>query len=141
MVGETAVGVVLETAVKPPRAALHVRILVNLVTAPAAAAPIEQAHQTVRVGVAVAQEAAEVVGDARYRPAGGAREALRPERENLGAQRRAHALVGVEAQHPVVARRIDGELLLRAVTGPVALDDPRPEGGGEFARAVGGMGV
>jgi len=59
--------------------------------------------------------------------------------ENLRAQRRAHALVGVEAQHPVVACRIDGELLLRAVTRPVALDDPRSEGGRELARAVGGM--
>jgi len=40
-----------------------------------------------------------------------------------------------------VACRIDGELLLRAVTRPVALDDPRPQGGREFARAVGGMRV
>src|ERR1700694_694758 len=129
MGGETAVSVVLETAAKLGRAALPARILVNLVTAPAAAPPVEQANQAVRVGVAVAQEAAEVVGDARHRPAGGCREALRPERENLRAQRRAHALVGVEAQHPVVACRIDGELLLRAVTRPVALDDPRPQGG------------
>jgi len=62
MVGETAVGVVLETAAKLGRAALHARILVNLVTAPAAVPPVEQANQAVRVGVAVAQEAAEAAG-------------------------------------------------------------------------------
>src|SRR5256885_17011536 len=32
-------------------------------------------------------------------------------------------------------RSIDGELLLRAETRPVALDDPRPQGGREFARS------
>jgi hypothetical protein len=32
---------------------------------------------------------------------------------------------------------VHGELLLRAVAGPVALDDAGPEGGGELAGAVG----
>ena len=42
---------------------------------------------------------------------------------DLSAQAFTHALVGVQAQDPVVGRRIRGELLLRAIAGPVALDD------------------
>ena len=113
----------------------------TLVAAPAATAAVEQSHQPVRVGVAVTQEAAEVVGDARYRPAGGAGEAAGAQRLELGAQRRTDALVGVQAQHPVMPRGLHRKLLLRAVARPVALDDARPERGGARARVVAGVGV
>ena len=141
VVREAAVREVLEVSAQALHASADARVLVDLVAAPAAAPAVEQAHQPVRVGVAVAQEAAEIVGDARHRPAGSTGEARRAQGADLVPQLRAQTLIGIQTQHPLVLRAIDRELLLRAVTGPVALDDPGAEGGGAFARAVGGMRV
>jgi len=69
----------------------------------------------------MAQEATEV-GVMRVSTSGGWPKPCALSARIFRAQRRAHALVGIDAQPPVVARRIDGELLLRAVTRPVALE-------------------
>src|SRR4029077_4725137 len=84
VVAEAAVGEVLEVTGEAADVPRPLGFLVDLLPAPAAAPAVEEAHQTVRVRVAVAQEAAEVFGDPRHRPARGAREAAFPEGDDLG---------------------------------------------------------
>ena len=62
-------------------------------------------------------------------------------RTDLVAQGRGHTLVGVDAQHPVMARSIDGELLLRRMSGPIAFHHPRAQRRGALARRIAGVRV
>jgi hypothetical protein len=89
----------------------------------------------------MAQEAPEVVRDACEGVTGVPGKTLLRRGDDLRAQLVAHALIGIQAQHPVVPRRIDRELLLRAVAGPVALDDARTQAGGEFPGRIMGVRV
>ena len=66
-------------------------------SAPAAAAAVEQAQHAVGIGVAVAQETAEVFGQAREAVAGGINEAAFARGQDRRAQFVADALVGVQA--------------------------------------------
>src|SRR5690606_30628069 len=112
---QRAVGVVDEVAAQPAHRAIDAGGLVDLaLAAPAAAAAVEQAQHPVRVGIAVAEEAAEVLAQAVEAVAGGVREAAGALGLDAGAQFRRDALVGVQAQHPVVAGLLHRELLLAA---------------------------
>jgi hypothetical protein len=89
----------------------------------------------VRVPPAAADPAAEVPRTARHLESVGQIRAVEG-REDRRTEFRRHALVGVETEHPVVARRVDGEVLLLHVARPVALDDARAAGGRALARRV-----
>ena len=102
--------------------------------APAAAAPVEQAQHAVRVGVAMAQDAPEIIRQACEAIATGTGEAGRAHRLDRGAQLRADPLVRVQAQHPVMAGLLDGELLLAAEAVERPLQHP---GAGRLAQPGG----
>src|SRR6185437_14964746 len=112
MVPEAAIRVMLEVTLEPADASRDPGVLVDLPSHPAAAAAVEEAHEPVRIGIAVAEEFAEIIGDARHRPAGIIAEAALAPALDLRAQRVAHALVGIQAEHPLVARSVHRELLL-----------------------------
>ena len=113
----------------------------DLVAGPAAATAVEETDEPVGVGVAMTQEAAEVVGDPRYPPAGEARKVRCAERFDLTAQLFAHTLVGVETQYPVVAGALHCKLLLRPITGPVAFDHACAQPRGQLTCGVRGVRV
>ena len=75
MIGEAAIGIMLEVAAQPADPALDPRVLVDLFTAKAAAPPVEQPHEPVRICISVAEETPEIIRDARDRPAGECAEA------------------------------------------------------------------
>src|SRR3982750_3707080 len=85
--------------------------LVYRIVAPPRAAPVEQAGNPVGVALAVRQPAAEKTVAARKRIRGMRWLARGEERADRLAQRRRQALVGVEAEHPVMARLLHCELL------------------------------
>ena len=116
-----------QVAVDPRRMAVDDHVLVHDVVAPARPAPVEQAHVPVRIAFAVIEPAAEEPVAARDGERARARVVAR---EDFGDPRRElgrHALVGVEAQHPVVRGRGDGELLLRAEARERMVDHARAE--------------
>ena len=82
------------------------------------------------------QEAAEVVGDSRDRPAREAGETLQARGFDFGAKRVTYALIGVDAQHPVVRRGPHREVFLRAKARPVSLDHARTERARELSRGI-----
>src|SRR5262249_47310729 len=61
-------------------------------------------------------------------------------RTDLGCQLRGHTLVGVDVQHPLLSRRIEGELLLRPIPRPGvvqhAVGEASGEGDGPVLRAA-----
>ena len=59
----------------------------------------------------------------------------------LGLQFRRDPFVGIETEHPVVARLLDGELLLRPEAQPVLLNDPGTMALGQCLRAVAAAGI
>src|SRR6185437_9061919 len=87
-------------------------ILMNLPSDPTASAAIEQTNQSIRVGIAVSQKPTEIVGDARNGPSRAMIEVPPPYSLDLVPQAIAHALIGIQAQHPVVLRAVYGKLLL-----------------------------
>src|ERR1700722_10692854 len=64
------------------------------------------------------------------------RKAAAPQRLDLTAQRAGDTLVGIQAKHPVMGGVVDGELLLRTVPRPIALNDPGPQGTGKLASRI-----
>ena len=106
---EAAVGLVAQLAREPAHPARDLRAVVRIAPAPAAAAPVEQAQLPVGIPGAVADPAAEVARHARHLVARGARELAAALRLDRRAQLGRHALVGVDAEHPVVARRAHRE--------------------------------
>ncbi len=84
----------------------------------------------------MAQKFSEVIRQRGYRSAGQAGEAAGAQGLEFGTQRRADALIGIDAQDPVVGGLLRGVLALRTVTGPFTLDDARAMGGGDGARVV-----
>ncbi|MNI49273.1 hypothetical protein D3C73_1038740 [compost metagenome] len=109
--------------------------------APAALAAVEQAQHPVRIGIAVAEEPAEVL-----RQAGEAVTRMTCKTAVAGlldgrAQFRADALVGVQAQYPVVAGLLDAERFLAAETIERALQHAGAGSLGDGYRGVGGQGV
>ena len=112
-----------QIAGKPRDRAVGEHVLVHGIVAPARAAAIEQAHVPVGIAFAVREPAAEKAVAARERVGESAR------RRHLGGDRRRHlrgyALVRIEAEHPVVRRRADREILLRSEPRPTAIDDAR----------------
>src|SRR4051812_16756925 len=116
MIAERAIGVMLEIAVERADRAVDARVLVDLaIAAPAAAAPVEKAQHAIGIRVAVAQVRTEIFGRAREAIAGVARKSAVALALDLIAQLRRHALVGVEAEDPVVRGHANREIFLRAV--------------------------
>src|SRR5207342_2373164 len=130
--------------VAPERAdfALYARRLMHFArAAPAAAAAVEQAQDAVRIGVAVAQELAEILdqpGETVTGRGGGAARALRLDRRT---QLRADAFVGVQAQDPVVGGLFDRELFLAAETVERPRNHACTQRLGDRARGIGRMRV
>src|SRR3954462_14326992 len=69
------------------------------------------------------------------------REVPGAQRLDLSTQLAGYALVRIEAQYPVVTGGFDGELLLRPVPGPIALDDTRIQAACDLASSVCRMGI
>src|SRR6185436_4657428 len=101
-----------EFALEARNRTVNLGVFVNLVAAPAPTPAVEHAHQPIRIGIAMSQESAEVVGDSRNRPAGEIREAVRAYCFYLESQLIADAFVGIQAKHPVIGRCLDREVLL-----------------------------
>src|SRR5713101_1971156 len=100
---------------------------------------VKQAHAPVGIAFPVLEPASQKTVAARH----GVNKAAR-RLELLGdslAKLLAHALVRVHTQNPIMARGLDGELLLRAEPKPLLLDHARAVAGGELERAVGGARV
>jgi hypothetical protein len=106
--------------------------------APTATAAVEQAQHAVGIGVAVPKERAEIFGAAREAEAGEVIESALARRFDGRAQCGRDAFIGVEAEHPFMARLPHCEILLRTKPLERVLDDARAMGGGDFAGAVGG---
>lgn len=134
-----AVGEVQQVAGQVAHRAVHAGRLVDLAAAAPAAAPaVEQAQHPVGIGVAMAQEPAEVVRQAREAVAGGAVETAVASPQDRRAQGVVDALVRVQAQHPVVAGLGHGEGLLAAVAVEGAVQHGGAVGGGDGRGGVGG---
>src|SRR5207342_23554 len=103
MIAERSVRLMLQIAAQGSDRPVDAGMLVDLaIAAPAAASAVEQAHHAVGIRIAVAQVRAEIFRRARKAVAGGADETRVALALDLGAQRRRYALIGVQAQHPVV---------------------------------------
>ena len=100
-------------------------VLVHRVVGPARAAPVEQPHVPVRVALAVREPAAEEAVAPRDRVGRRRGHAVAERGADRALERGRHALVGVEAQHPVVLRGRDREVLLRAEAAPRFLEHAR----------------
>src|SRR5512134_2988639 len=117
--GEVVVGLVHQVALERAGRHREQHLLVHEVVAPARAQAVEKARAPVGVALAVGEPAAEEAvapSHAVHRRRRRGERALDRLRE-LGRD----ALVGVEAQHPVVARLLDRELLLAAEAEPFLL--------------------
>src|SRR3990172_7214809 len=94
----------------------------------------------VRVPAAVVDPAAQVEDVAADLEAHRAR-VRRDCREDRVAQVRRAALVGVEREHPVARRLLQGEVLLRGVARPVVVDHPGRRLSRELDGAIGAAGI
>src|SRR6185437_1933589 len=113
----------------------HVDVLVHRVGAPARAPPVEASHDAIRIALAVREPAAEEAVAPGDLVGGASRLAAREDRVERASKLRRHALVRVEAKHPVVRRGLDAELLLRSESGP----RPLQHAGAAGTRNVYGM--
>ena len=112
-------------------------VFVNFpVTAPPAAASIEQTQHAVGIGVAVAEELSEILGRARKSESAGVGESVLLHRLDGCTQCIWHALVGVETEHPIVLRRAHGEILLRTIARERMRDHARAACDGATLRSV-----
>src|SRR5699024_1368821 len=83
--------------------------------APTAATAVKQSKHTIRIGVAIAQEVAEIFRQARAAVAGSGRKAVGLFGFDGLPQCRRHAFVGIQAQYPVVGGLLDRIGLLRSI--------------------------
>ena len=97
--------------------------LVHQVVAPARVHAVEEARAPVGIALAVREPAAEEAVAPRH--AVDRRDRRRRARAGCSPRARRDALVGVEAEHPVVLRLLDGELLLAAEAEPFLLHHAR----------------
>src|SRR3546814_4579033 len=120
---ERAIGIVQQVARHQCDRAVHRDLFVDFAIAPeSAAATVEQPRYPVRIGGAVAQEAAVVLGQAREAIARCARETGGAFGFDRLAQAFVDAFVRVQAPHPVLPALFDRESLLAAE----AVDRPVP---------------
>src|SRR5947209_13021564 len=106
---------------------------------PARMPAVKQAHVPVGITFAVLEPASQKAVAARNCVDKGARclELLHDGLAQLGAQ----AFVRVHAQYPLVARSVDGELLLRPVPEPILPHYARAMASGELDGDIGRAGV
>ena len=108
--------------------------LVDRIVAPVRVAAVEQPQRPVGIALAVPQPAAEEAVAARELVG---LETRRPQfLEDACAQGVAHALVGIHAQHPVVACLADRELFLPAEAKPVLVHNLGIETAGDVEGGV-----
>jgi hypothetical protein len=106
-------------------------VLVHQIVGPARPAPVEKPHDPVRIAFAVRKPASEKPVAAREREGhGDGRSAER--RANRSAELRCNALVGIEAEDPVVRRVRNREVLLRPKSLPRPHDNARAAAAGDF---------
>ncbi len=106
-------------------------VLMDGIVGPARMPAVEQAHDPIGVTFAVPQPAAEEAVAPRHRKRDGRRR--RSERRtNRRAELRRDALVGIEAENPVVRRVRDREVLLRPESLPRLHDHARAAAAGDF---------
>ncbi len=122
--------VVEQIALQAARLLAGYDILVDGILRPARHTAVEQAQVPIRVAFSVPQVAAEeavaprhFVGTMRRLLHGGL---------DAGPQLRAHDLVRIDAEHPVVRRLLDREVLLLAIARPFMAHDPGAAGPGHF---------
>ncbi len=113
--------------------------LVNLVVGPARVRPVEEPQRPVGVSLAVGKPRAQETVSPRHSP--GLESAAGQRFGNRAREPWRHALVDVQAQHPVVPGGGHGELLLPAEAEPVLVNDARAAGLGEPRRGVRTAGV
>ena len=101
---------------------------------PVRAPAVVEAHRSIRIPVGRAHPSSEVPGHARH--AEGGRAGVGRQRRDLLAQRLGDRLIGVEREHPVVARQRRGVVLLRAVPGPRVRLHARGERRGQGDRRI-----
>ena len=129
LLGEIAVErfgrVVQQVAFDPADLAIGYYLLMHGIVRPARMATVEQAQAPVGVALAMAQIAAHeaIAAGKPVGPAGWSGQ----RRFDALAQTLADALVGIDAEHPVVAGLFDSELLLRPETAPFSLNDARAQ--------------
>mgnify|MGYP006203602661 CR=1 FL=1 len=137
--GEVLVRVAQQVALECAGGDGEQHLLVHHVVAPARIQAVEEPRAPVRVALAVREPFAEEAVAPRH--AVHRRDRRRQRLPDLGRERRRDALVGIHAQHPVVLRLLDGELLLRPVAEPLLLHHPGAELCGDLGRPVGAAGV
>jgi hypothetical protein len=123
---------------QPAGLAVELDAVVRVAPRPASAAPVEQAELRIRIPGAVADPAPEIRTRRGSRQPGG-RETRLAQAPDLRLQLGGDALVGVDAEHPVVEGGADRKFFLRDVPGPVSLDHACAPGGGDLARGVARM--
>ena len=95
-----------------------------------------ETQHAVRIPGPVPHPGAEIVRQPGKAPARAIGKSRVAQRHDLAAQLGRHALVGVEAEHPVGRRLPGSKVPLRSEAWPVALDHLRAEPGCNLARAV-----
>jgi len=122
---------VQQIAGEPRDGTVDGHVLVHGIVGPASMAPIEKPHDPVRVAFAMGKPAPEkpVAPCHRKRRRGGR---IGQSRANRGTKLRRDALVGIEAEHPIVRGVLHGEILLRPEALPRLHDDPRAAAAGDF---------
>jgi hypothetical protein len=108
MLREVPIGMVQQIAAQMPDLAVHLDAVVRRAAGEPRAAAVAETELAIRIPAAVADPAAEVMGEPREVVARERRRAVREQGADLGGERVRDALVGVEAQHPVVAGFGDG---------------------------------
>jgi hypothetical protein len=118
-------------------------VLVDGVVGPAGAPAVEKAHVPVGIAFAMGQPAAKqpVAAGERVRGGDRGRAMRRQRRADCRRELWRQALVGVEAQHPVVPRLAHREVLLRAVARPRMRDHPRTEAARDFYGIIAAAGI
>ncbi len=131
---EVVGGIVQQVAFQRAGRDREQHLLVHQVVAPARVLAVEEARAPVGIALAVRQPAPEEAVAARHAVDGRNRrgESRADARRELGRD----ALVGVDAQHPVVLRLLDRELLLAAEAEPFLLHHARAAVARDLDRAV-----
>ena len=107
----------------------------HVIAYPAGLAPVVQTDLAVRVPTGMQNPPPQVAGQPRHGVGVVARPAFL-EVPDLGFQRFAERLVGVERQNPVVGGLFRGPVFLRGVAAPVGVDHARAEFFGKLDGAV-----
>jgi hypothetical protein len=116
---------VQQVAIQPADRTIGDHVLVHRIVAPARAPAIEKARRPVGIAFTMRKPASEKAIATRQRIGRVRRRTGREQRDDRLPKRRRKPLVGIEAQHPVVHRFLDCELLLPAEAEKGVREHPR----------------